>query len=267
MRTHDTSNSLNGYSLIEVLIAFVVLSLGISSIVSFQGRLTHDSGYAKLRTEAANLGQVKLEEFRNYKNLAAFDAITTGTDTIGPAGANVVVANLTTTFTRSWTITNGTNNKAVVIEVSWPDTHGGLTQYSRIKLNTVIARVDPTQTVLSLKTTTTTGASTTTSTAAAATTTSAAATTTTRASATTTTALGSTTTTAAATTSTSTSTSTTSTVTATTSTTVTCQCKRTGNSGNYSAITPSGSCSNACCSSYTPKCSGHGCTFTAFCPL
>ena len=152
MYIRDVSNTLKGYSLIEVLIAFVVLALGISSIVSFQGRLTHDSSYAKLRTEAANLGQVKLEELRNYKNLAAFDAITSGSDTIGPSSASVIVANLTTTFTRTWTVTTGTNNKTLGMEVSWPDTNGGSSTLSKIKLNTVIARVDPTQTVLLLKT-------------------------------------------------------------------------------------------------------------------
>lgn len=180
MNTLESALKEKGYSLIEVLIAFVVLALGITSIVSFQGRLTYDSGLSKARTEAANLANNKLEEFRNYKDLATYDAIASGSDTIGPAGssATTVIANLTNVYTRTWTVTDNTTYKTINMQTTWPDSGGSASQYTTIALNTNIARIDPTQSILALNTTTTTTTSTTTTT----TTDTAATTTTTRAS-------------------------------------------------------------------------------------
>lgn len=258
-----------GASLIEVLIAFVVLALGITSIVSFQGTLAQHSDLSKARTEASNLGTAKLEELRNYRTLAAFDSITSGSDTV--TGANH-------TYTRAWTVTTTSTQKTIVLQVTWPDKGGSVTNGTTVTLNTVLARLDPTQTVLAVNTTSTTTGSTTSTTTATTTTTTAARTTTTSAAttttaaATTTTAAG-TTTTAAATTMTTaaaTSTTTVSTAGATTTTTaapVACSCRRSNETETYRLHgSNAAGCSDDCCMDYTPKCTGRNCDFTAFCP-
>lgn len=205
---------LHGSSLIEVLIAFIVLGLGISSLVSFQGTLTFNSSHAKARSEAANLAETKLEELRNFDSLSGFSAIASGSDST--SGSNA--------YTRTWTVTTTPTYKVVAMQVTWPDKTGQVTANTTLAMNTIIARVDPSQTVLNVSTTTTT----TTSVSTTSTTTTTSNTTTTTASATTTTTSGTTTTTTAATTTT--TASTTSTTASTTTTT----------SGSYT-ITISGS--------------------------
>lgn len=80
---------------------------------------------------------------------------------------------------------------------------------------------------------------------------------------TTTTGAMTTTTTPAPTTTTTAAPTTTTTVTTTTTTTVICQCKQNGNSGTFvlNGTQPS-VCTDACCQSVTPKCTGNNCLFT-----
>ena len=242
-----------GASLIEVLIAFAVLALGITSVVSFQGTLTQNSDHSKARTEAANYGEKKLEELRNYTTLAGFDAYASGSDTV--TGTNH-------TYTRTWTVTSGTDYKTIALEVTWPDKTGSATNNTKVKLNTIIARVDPTVTILSVVTSST--SSTTTTSASSTTTTTAAGPTTTTEP----------TTSTSSTNSSSTSTTTTSTTANTPTTTVVCRCERRGNSSNYDALdyvsdpaNPYYSCTDSCCGNSPRKCFTENCTFDAYCPL
>lgn len=254
-----------GASLVEVLIAFVVLALGITSIVSFQGTLAQHSDLSKSRTEASNLGAAKLEELRNYRTLTDFDSITSGSDTV--TGANH-------TYTRTWTVTTSSTQKTIALQVTWPDKGGSVTNGTTVSLNTVLARIDPTQTVLAVNTTSTTAPATTTTTSTTgSTTTTTTETPTTTAAPTTTNTSDSTTTTASTTTTTATSSSTTSSSTAgaTTTTTVApvaCSCKRRNETSTYElhGSNPEG-CSDDCCMDYTPTCTGRNCTFTAYCPV
>lgn len=159
--------------MIEVLIAFLVLALGITSLVSFQARISADSSYAKARSDATNIASTKLEELRNYASLAAYDAITSGGDS---------VSGTTQTYTRTWTVTTAGSYKTIQVAVSWPDTTGSATENTTVTLNTLIARVDPVQTVIAVSSTstTTTTVTTWTTTTTSTTTTTAATTTTTR---------------------------------------------------------------------------------------
>lgn len=136
-----------GSSMIEVLIAFLILALGITSLVSFQARLTSDSSYAKARSDATNFASSKLEELRNYKSLTEFDSIGSGSDTVDGT---------TQTYTRTWTVSNGPNAKTINLAVTWPDSSGAASTDTTVTLNTVIARIDPVQTVIAVGSTTTT---------------------------------------------------------------------------------------------------------------
>ncbi len=227
-----------GSSMIEVLIAFLVLALGITSLVSFQARITNDSSYAKARSDATNIASTKIEQLRNYESLAVYDAIASGTDT---------VSGTTQTYTRVWTVTTTGNYKTVQVAVSWPDRTGSATADTTVTLNTIIARVDPVQTPLAVGSTTTT---TVTSTTWATTTTTSTSSTSTSSSSTTT--ATSTTTTTTTTTSTSTTSSTTTSSTTTTTAgasytiTISGSIAKHGGSGitESVSISPGGSCSD-----------------------
>jgi prepilin-type N-terminal cleavage/methylation domain-containing protein len=135
----------HGSSLIEVLVSLAVLSVGLVSLTSFQGRLVHDSHVAKLRTDAVQVAEARLEQFRHYTSLADYDNYASGSDTVGPtgSGADVQIDNLTETFTRTWQVTDAGNVKTFVLTVTWPGKSGDASYSRFIKLNTAIARVDP----------------------------------------------------------------------------------------------------------------------------
>ena len=60
-----------GFTLVEVLIALVVLSFGLLSLGAFQTSVIRDSAVAKERTEAVNLARAQLERYRtNSGNVA-----------------------------------------------------------------------------------------------------------------------------------------------------------------------------------------------------
>lgn len=260
---------LRGASLIEVLIAFVVLALGITSIVSFQGRLANESTHAKSRTEAASIAETKLEEFRNFGSTAEFDAIASGTDTIDSSD----IANLSNVYSVSWTVidvpSTSPTHKKVDLSVTWPDANGNTSTLNTVSLSTVVARVDPQRTVLNVSTTSTTSTTLTTST----TTTTLSTTTTTLATTTSTSSTTTTTTTAATTTTTSavatTTTSTVATTTTTTAALVACNCERNGNSSNAN-LDGNGqpaACTSSCCTSEMPPETPANEEFTAYCPV
>lgn len=84
-----------GFTLIEALIALLVLSLGLFGLMQTQTRVMTETGDSKTRTVAVNLAQEKLEELRasDYADIAG------GKDLI-PAAAGG-----TSNFARTWTAT------------------------------------------------------------------------------------------------------------------------------------------------------------------
>lgn len=102
-----------GFTLIEALIALVVLSLGLFGLMQIQTRVMTETGDSKTRTAAANLAQEKLEELRarSYASIVSDDdGETVPVETGG-----------TTDFTRSWTVTGYTSPpyKKVSVTTSW----------------------------------------------------------------------------------------------------------------------------------------------------
>lgn len=64
-----------GFSLIEVLVAMTILSIGILGIAGLAGTAVKNSGYSQAMTQANNLAQKKLEALLgiDYQNLEADD--------------------------------------------------------------------------------------------------------------------------------------------------------------------------------------------------
>ena len=68
-----------GFSLIEVLIAVVILSVGLLALASLQISMVRASAATKAQSIAANLGKEKLEQMRSFRTLAGYVALTTAT--------------------------------------------------------------------------------------------------------------------------------------------------------------------------------------------
>lgn len=138
-----------GFTLIEALIAMVVLAFGMLAIAGFQMNLSRSADVAKQRAEATRLAQEKIEEMRSFQRITtavgtfAYQDLATGTDT--PATTT------NTAYTRTWTLvpppvtvppTNAVDlpQRVVAVNVTWTDRANAP---QTVNLVTVIARTDP----------------------------------------------------------------------------------------------------------------------------
>jgi len=100
--------SSKGFSLTEVLIALVVLSVGILSIGQLMLTSMRTTAYGNHFTQATALAQAKMEEFRSARPLAG-----TGSDqTMGVNG---------TRYTRTWSIVANGEMRIITVVVDWVD--------------------------------------------------------------------------------------------------------------------------------------------------
>jgi type IV pilus modification protein PilV len=133
-----------GFSLIEALIALLVVSFGMLAIASFQFTLARSSDLAKQRTEATRLAQQKMEQLRAYGRVETH----TGTphivnytdDVVSSTAAEVLTSNAT--FSRTWTVTANPSDteKWINVMVDWVDRTNAPQQ---VQLFSVISKYDP----------------------------------------------------------------------------------------------------------------------------
>lgn len=154
-----------GFSLIEVLIAVVVLSFGLLALTALQARLMQASSEAKAQSIAIALAKAKLEELRAYSSLDDYRALTSSTaaESISDSSGNLGGVN----YRRQWvvdryawpragggfdnsvpltgalnTTTYAENNefKTIRVEVTWTDANGS---DRTVVMEDAIAAIDP----------------------------------------------------------------------------------------------------------------------------
>jgi prepilin-type N-terminal cleavage/methylation domain-containing protein len=122
-----------GVTLIEALVALVVMSLGMLAFAGLHARLRLNSDVARERAEAVRLAQLDMENLRAYADLPTFDAFaanTTGT-TVGA----------TTTFAINRTIdTSDDSMTQLRVAYGWNDRAG---QAQQVVVRSTVARSDP----------------------------------------------------------------------------------------------------------------------------
>jgi type IV pilus modification protein PilV len=128
-----------GFSLIEALVALLVVAFGMLALAGMQVNLSRDADIAKQRTEAMRLASDRIERMRS------FDGVSTGSLQWNSLDAltNVVVSeNTNTTFTVASTMGGVDDDawRAVSVSVTWVD-RTGATQ--SVNVPTVLARVPP----------------------------------------------------------------------------------------------------------------------------
>jgi prepilin-type N-terminal cleavage/methylation domain-containing protein len=95
-----------GFSLIEVLVAAAVLSVGLLALVSLQASLIRSSSDARAFTTATALAKDQLETLRTFDNMktgASYQALTDGSDTPDATGG--------VGFTRTWMVSRYVYNQ------------------------------------------------------------------------------------------------------------------------------------------------------------
>ncbi len=98
-----------GFTLIEVLISLVILSLSLLALAGLMVITTKNNSFGNYLTEAVTLAQDKLEELRaiNWNNIVS------GADT--KKGATQI------DFNRSWNVSTNGSIKTIEITVDWND--------------------------------------------------------------------------------------------------------------------------------------------------
>ncbi len=131
-----------GLTLIEIMIAIVILAVGVVIIVKFQGDLLRNLGSTQQQSEAVALAETRLNNLRNYVYLDSADGSPAYNEIVN---GNEVVVNNNTTYTVSWVVTDVASPpyKQVVVTVTWSTSSN---QTESITLESIIGQVDPVKT-------------------------------------------------------------------------------------------------------------------------
>jgi prepilin-type N-terminal cleavage/methylation domain-containing protein len=106
MRAPARPRNAAGFSLIEVLVAAAVLSIGLLALATLQVSLVRTSSDAKAYSVALSLAKDKLEELRSFQDVRgsrSYQSISDGTDVPGSVGG--------VEYSRGWTVTRYAFNK------------------------------------------------------------------------------------------------------------------------------------------------------------
>ena len=133
-----------GTSLVEALIAFLVLTLGLLAVARLNGQLRLHSDTARQRAEAVRLAQQDLETLRGYAALQAtpglrsYAELASATSTL-PADA-WYAGSTAYTLTRQIGASAAGHARNALVGVAWTDRRG---DPQRVQLSAVIAGVAP----------------------------------------------------------------------------------------------------------------------------
>jgi prepilin-type N-terminal cleavage/methylation domain-containing protein len=113
--------SARGFTLVEALVAIVILVVGVLGAASLTGALMQSNRDATDRTRALELLRHKVEHIQSQ----GYYEVVTGSDARAVGGV---------TFTRSWTVTPDSpiaGLRDVQVNVTWTDQDGGHTVRTR----------------------------------------------------------------------------------------------------------------------------------------
>ena len=134
-RSKPTRARQRGVALLEALIAFLVLSIGLLALSRLQTHLRTNADLSRERSEAVRLAQTDIEGLRAFANTADWDAIADASADVTPAGSR-------TRYTLERQVQTSTDPalKAVQVTLQWNDRHGTAQQ---LRLSTLIDAQDP----------------------------------------------------------------------------------------------------------------------------
>ncbi len=109
-------SSNKGFTLAEVLVAVMILSVGLLAIAASSGSVYRMLGYGKLSTKVAHIASTRMELLRREANRTdprcLSSAVASGIDTVEP---NVV---------EQWIVSGSGSSRQVLVIVTTPSGHG-----------------------------------------------------------------------------------------------------------------------------------------------
>jgi Tfp pilus assembly protein PilV len=130
-----------GVSLIEALIAFAVMALGMLGVMGVQTTLRFNSDIAKQRSEATRLAQEQMEQLRAFSVLVTTPGMRAYNDiaSAGPTDVNGYTMT-NTVYTLTTQVQPLADRRDVTVTVAWNDRQEG---QQSVVLHSVIAGIDP----------------------------------------------------------------------------------------------------------------------------
>jgi len=100
-----------GFTLIEVLVALVILSVSLLALAGLMITTTKNNSFGGRMTEAATFAQDKLEELRAIR----WEDISEGVNTDQKSGSTGI------NYTRDWNVATTGSLKTITITIGWQD--------------------------------------------------------------------------------------------------------------------------------------------------
>jgi type IV pilus modification protein PilV len=131
-----------GVSLIEALVALVVIAVGMLSLAQVQVQLRANADFSRQRAEAVRLAQEDMEHWRAFSAMATAAGSVAYADIASQASAALVTANANTPFSLRRDVVSHSDPeyKTMKVTVTWPD-RAGATQ--TVSIESLISRTNP----------------------------------------------------------------------------------------------------------------------------
>jgi type IV pilus assembly protein PilV len=116
---HGMNKKQSGFTLIEVMIAVVILAAGILALATMQIVSIRTNAFSTEMTYATMLAQSRFEQFRN----TAYDNVASDTDLIPASEMSKGIP-----YTVQWTVTDNTpttDMKTIALDVTWKGAPAG----------------------------------------------------------------------------------------------------------------------------------------------
>ncbi len=98
-----------GATLVELIVAMVLLSIGLFSVVGTSGSVVKQLGGGRNQTVAASIAQARLDSLTSI-----------GCQSLTPGGATTTGTSTSRSIKESWTVTDGFNVKNIKITMTVP---------------------------------------------------------------------------------------------------------------------------------------------------
>lgn len=132
-----------GFSLIEALVAFSIVGIGLLAVATFQSGLYKQSADSKARMEALGLAQQKIEQLKHYTQADESAYIDENGDGVMDAVGNYSddpITGQNAVFLRSWDLGTNSLGSEVEVSVAWNDSDN---QQQSVSLTAAIPWISP----------------------------------------------------------------------------------------------------------------------------
>lgn len=135
----NVSKRIQGQTIVEALVAFVIIAISAVALIRFQNYLSYDNSLSQQKSEATLLAIKQIETLRDFQVLNNKTGFTSY-QSIGNGSATTTVNN--TSYTLTWTVTTSSAPMYKVINVttSWTDRANSA---QSVTLTTNVAGIDP----------------------------------------------------------------------------------------------------------------------------